>query len=101
MSHSSSRCSDGRFIDYTKVAPENVLQELNRYEADERRVTVSTTQVRASGAQLEEIRHLLGNGTFRVAIDSSFPLGDARRAHERAAEGHIRGKIVLTVGEPV
>jgi NADPH:quinone reductase-like Zn-dependent oxidoreductase len=69
-------------------------------EADARGVTVSTTQVRASGAQLEEIRPLLDNGTIRVAIDSCFPLAKARQAHERAAEGHIRGKIVLTVGKP-
>lgn len=68
-------------------------------EAEERGVTMSTTQVRASGAQLEEIRPLLEDGTIRVAIDSSFPLADARRAHERAAEGHIRGKIVLTVSD--
>lgn len=69
-------------------------------EADERGVTISTTQVRASGAQLEEIGHLLDDGTIHVAIDSRFPLADARQAHERAAKGHIRGKIVLTLDEP-
>lgn len=122
------------FIDYTKVAPEDVVHDVDlvvdaiggpttaRFlrtltrggalfpvfglgasggdEAEERGVTMSTTQVRASGAQLEEIRPLLEHGTIRVAIDSSFPLADARRAHERAADGHIRGKIVLTVSEP-
>jgi len=35
----------------------------------------------------------------RVAIDSSFPLSAASRAHERAAGGHLRGKLVLTVRE--
>jgi NADPH:quinone reductase-like Zn-dependent oxidoreductase len=66
-------------------------------QAAARGVTVSTTQVRSSGAQLEEIGRLLDSGTIRVAIDSAFPLEDARKAHERAARGHIRGKIVLTV----
>ncbi|MDO9709284.1 zinc-binding dehydrogenase [Paracraurococcus lichenis] len=33
-----------------------------------------------------------------MAIDSTFPLADAREAHARAGQGHIRGKIVLTVG---
>ena len=66
-------------------------------EAEQRGVTVSTTQVRSNGAQLEEVGRLLDNATIRVAIDSVFPLADARKAHERAAEGHIRGKIVLTV----
>jgi len=59
-------------------------------------VTVSATQVRSNGAQLAEIAGLLDAGTIRVAIDSTFPLADARAAHERAARGHIRGKIVLT-----
>ncbi|WP_244433888.1 NADP-dependent oxidoreductase [Azospirillum sp. B506] len=68
--------------------------------ADEARdlgVTVSATQVRSNGAQLTEIAGLLDDGTVRVVIDSSFPLADARLAHERAAQGHIQGKIVLTV----
>jgi NADPH:quinone reductase-like Zn-dependent oxidoreductase len=58
-------------------------------------VTVTATQVRANGAQLAELGRLLDAGTLRVAIDSTFPLEDARAAHARAARGHIRGKIVL------
>ncbi|MFF0022912.1 NADP-dependent oxidoreductase [Streptomyces sp. NPDC005496] len=60
-------------------------------------VTVSSAQVRSNGAQLAQLGRLLAAGTVRVAIDSTFPLADARAAHERAARGHIRGKIVLTV----
>ncbi|MEZ0495534.1 zinc-binding dehydrogenase [Sphingomonas sp. IW22] len=60
-------------------------------------ITVSTTQVRSSGAQLAEIAPLLNDGTLRVAIDSVYPLADASRAHERAAKGHLAGKILLKV----
>jgi len=60
-------------------------------------VTVTSTQVRSSGAQLAELGRLLEDGTVRVAIDSTFPLKDAQAAHERAAQVHIQGKIVLTV----
>lgn len=60
-------------------------------------ITVTSTQVRSSGAQLAEIGRLLDDGTLRVAIDSAFPLKDAQAAHERAARGHLQGKIVLTV----
>ncbi|MEH6772307.1 MAG: NADP-dependent oxidoreductase [Cereibacter changlensis] len=67
-------------------------------EAKARRVTVSSTQVRSNGAQLEQLGRLLAEGAIRVVIDSRFPLAEAQRAHERAAEGHIQGKIVLTVG---
>lgn len=60
-------------------------------------VTVTAAQVRSSGAQLAELQSLLDAGKIRVAIDSTFALADARAAHERAAQGHIQGKIVLTV----
>lgn len=66
-------------------------------EAEKLGVTVSATQVRSSGAQLEELARLLNDGIIRVGIDSTFPLADARKAHERAAKGNIQGKIVLTV----
>jgi NADPH:quinone reductase-like Zn-dependent oxidoreductase len=62
-------------------------------------VTVSATQVRSNGKQLEEAARLIETGAVRVAIDSTFPLANASEAHERAARGHIRGKIVLTVRE--
>ncbi len=66
-------------------------------EAETLGVTVSTTQVRSSGAQLAQLADLLDAGTVRVAIDSTFALAEARRAHERASGGNIQGKIVLTL----
>ncbi len=66
-------------------------------EAAKLNITVSMTQVRSNGLQLAELGHLLDAGTVRVAIDSKFPLSDAREAHEHAASGHIQGKIVLTI----
>lgn len=66
-------------------------------EAEKLGVTVSATQVRSNGSQLAELAHLLDDGTIRVVLDSTYPLADARKAHERAAKGHIQGKIVLAV----
>jgi NADPH:quinone reductase-like Zn-dependent oxidoreductase len=66
-------------------------------EAENLGVTVSATQVRSNGLQLAELGRLLDVGTVRVAIDSTYPLSDARKAHEQAALGHIQGKLVLTV----
>ncbi|MDR6954628.1 NADPH:quinone reductase-like Zn-dependent oxidoreductase [Ancylobacter sp. 3268] len=66
-------------------------------EAARRGISVSTTQVNSNGAQLAQIAPLLDEGTIRVVIDSTFPLGEARRAHEHAAKGNLQGKIVLTV----
>jgi NADPH:quinone reductase-like Zn-dependent oxidoreductase len=70
------------------------------YDAEETArlgVTTSGTQVRSSGAQLAELGALLDAGIVLVGIDSTFALADAAKAHERAAQGHIEGKIVLTV----
>lgn len=66
-------------------------------EAKKLGVIVSATQVRSNGAQLAEVARLLNDGTLRIAIDSIFSLADAHKAHERAALGHIQGKIVLKV----
>lgn len=66
-------------------------------EAAQRGVTVSSTQVRSSGAQLAQLAQLLDAGTIRVVVDSIYPLADARLAHERAARGNLQGKLVLTV----
>lgn len=66
-------------------------------EAAKHGYVVSATQVRSSGSQLAEVGQLLDEGTIRVVVDSTFPLSDARAAHERASRGHIQGKIVLTV----
>lgn len=66
-------------------------------EAERLGITVSSTQVRSSGAQLREATRLLDDGTVRVVIDSIHPLAEAALAHERAEKGSIQGKIVLTV----
>ncbi|SEG93039.1 NADPH:quinone reductase [Actinacidiphila yanglinensis] len=60
-------------------------------------ITVSNIQVRSSGPQLAEIGRLFDDGRLQVAVDSTHPLRDAAGAHTRAAQGHIQGKIVLTV----
>lgn len=66
-------------------------------EAEKLGVTVSSVQVRSSGAQLAQLAELLAAGTIRVGVDSTFALEEAGRAHERATRGGTRGKIVLTV----
>lgn len=93
--------STGRFLRTLKrggaLFPIFPLGFSGAQEAQKLGVTVSTTQVRSSGAQLTTLAGLLDAGTIRVTIDSTFALADAQKAHERAAQGHLQGKIVLTV----
>jgi NADPH2:quinone reductase len=75
----------------------NPLGFAGHEQAREQGITVSSTQVRSNGPQLAEAGRLLGDGTVRAVLDSSYPLEEAWRAHERAMQGSIQGKIVLTV----
>ena len=92
--------STGRFLPLTKRGGALFpvfFGPIDPEQAAERDVYFSSTQVRANGAQLGELAELIDQGIVKIAIDSTFRLEDAVAAHERAAQGHIRGKIVLTV----
>lgn len=69
-------------------------------EAAQAGVTVSATQVRSNGAQLAMLGRLLDDGRICAEIAAVFSIVDARGAHARAAEGHLRGKLVLNVNAP-
>lgn len=73
------------------------LAELDPADVAAAGVTVSAIQVRADGGQLAELARLAESGALQVAIDASFPLAEAAAAHARAAQGHLQGKLVLTV----
>ena len=55
--------------------------------------------VEPDSGQLVEIGRMLDRGELRVAIDSVFPLEDARAAFERSLATGKRGKVVLRVAE--
>jgi NADPH:quinone reductase-like Zn-dependent oxidoreductase len=50
-----------------------------------------------SPEQLAHIAALVADGVVRVEIAHTFPLEEARQAHELSEAGHTRGKIVLSV----
>ena len=53
--------------------------------------------VRPESAQLTWLGGLAASGDLRVEIAREFPLAEAARAHRLLEEGHVRGKLVLTV----
>jgi NADPH:quinone reductase-like Zn-dependent oxidoreductase len=54
--------------------------------------------VRPSGYDLgEHISPLIHEGRLRPHIEATYPLESAAEAHEHLEEGHVRGKLVLTI----
>lgn len=60
-------------------------------------VRAGLVAVTAHGDRTAELAALLQAGTLKVVIDQTFPLAEARAAHERSESGRARGKIVLQV----
>jgi NADPH:quinone reductase-like Zn-dependent oxidoreductase len=59
---------------------------------------VSYIFVRPSGYDLgEHVTPLIAEGGLQPVVQETFPLENAADAHERIEEGHVRGKLVLTV----
>jgi NADPH:quinone reductase-like Zn-dependent oxidoreductase len=54
--------------------------------------------VRPSGYDLAEMNDLVADGRLRPHVEETFPLERAADAMERLEAGHVRGKLVLTVG---
>jgi NADPH:quinone reductase-like Zn-dependent oxidoreductase len=60
---------------------------------------VSYIFVRPSGYDLgEHVTPLVQEGRLRPHVEATYPLENAAEAHARIEEGHVRGKLVLTVG---
>ena len=54
--------------------------------------------VRPSGYDLgEHITPLVQEGRLRPHVEATYPLERAAEAHERLEQGHVRGKLVLTI----
>jgi NADPH:quinone reductase-like Zn-dependent oxidoreductase len=55
---------------------------------------------RPDGAQLAEIAVLIEQRKVAVTVSEVFPLAQVQAAQRRLEEGHLRGKLVLRVGDP-
>jgi len=55
--------------------------------------------VRPDRAELDELAGMVAGGRLRVELQETFPLEEAARAHEVLEDGHVRGKIALTVSQ--
>ena len=71
-----------------------------------KRLTLTGSTLRAQtfeqkAVMVEEITRVvyphLDSGAIRPVIDSTFPLADAQKAHDRMESGEHMGKIILTL----
>ena len=65
--------------------------------ADEGGIRLIKTRVRPNGEQLAEIARLVESRQLRPEISRTFPLEHAADAQRLSRDGHVRGKIVLTL----
>jgi NADPH:quinone reductase-like Zn-dependent oxidoreductase len=66
--------------------------------AREHKVRGEGVSVQPDSAQLSQIAALIDEGKVTPVVTAVLPLAEAARAHELSQAGHVRGKIVLKVG---
>jgi NADPH:quinone reductase-like Zn-dependent oxidoreductase len=67
-------------------------------ELAEGRVRVAGLLVEPDRVGMEAVADLVAEGALAPHVAATFPLADARRAHEAGETGRTQGKLVLTVG---
>ena len=81
------RAEGGRLVTVAEEPPADVAEK----------VAATYFVVKPDRDQLVELARLAEEGAVRPAIDSVFPLDEARAAFERVREPGKRGKVVLEV----
>jgi len=61
-------------------------------------ITVTPIRCEASSERLSWLAALMNEGRLSVTVQQVFPLQDAAAAHRLLEGGHVRGKLVLSVG---
>ncbi|MGW1140486.1 NADP-dependent oxidoreductase [Streptomyces zhihengii] len=78
------------------AVPAGVSEELRR-AAEEAGVRTSPFLVEPDGHALAAIARLIDTEGVAVAVEETFPLAEAARAHAQGERGRTRGKLVLDV----
>jgi len=58
-----------------------------------------TFLVRPRGADLRHLATLIESGRLRPIVQRAYPLDEVAQAHEASQAGHVRGKLVLRIGD--
>lgn len=87
--------ADGGCLVTLPEPPTDAVRERARVE---RNGTVAWFSVEPDASTLARIRTLLAAGNVKPTISGTWPLDAAGAAQRRSQDGHVRGKLVLTVG---
>ncbi len=61
-------------------------------------IEVLTYDAEAGAREFEHLNRAVEQAKLRVPIAGEYPLEDVGKAHQRLAEGHVLGKLVLRIG---
>lgn len=71
----------------------------DKAQLQEKNARVESFAAQVSRDLLTSFAQLINEGQLKVAIEASYPLTKADRAHEHSKKGHGRGRIVLHVAD--
>lgn len=77
----------------------STLQPPSPVEAARHHATGEVFMAKPDREKLAEIGRLIDEGKIQVLVQQALSLEDVRRAHEHLEQHHVRGKVVLAVGD--
>ena len=80
------------------VKPGGPIVTIADFGASGENVIVTSGGEKGFEDALAQVVAAVADGTVTVPIEASFPLAEAAAAHRLSETGHVRGKIVLTLG---
>lgn len=73
----------------------SLFEQPPQAKAQERGIRALKNAVTPTGEHLQTIAQLIVEGQVKAVVGKTFPLQEARQAHELSQTGHRRGRIVL------
>ncbi len=77
----------------------SLLEQPSQEKAQERGIRALNNAVLPTSELLGTIAQLIGAGQVRAVVGKTFPLHEARQAHELSQSSHGRGRIVLHIAD--
>ncbi len=75
----------------------SLLEQPSQEKAEERGIRAMNNFVLPTSKLLLTIAQLIDEGQIRAVVGKTFPLSEARQAHELSQSGHGRGRIILHI----